>query len=63
MLEDNPRYWHIILSKTLWACITSKRDPIGVSPYSLIYGQEAMLPMEVVVPFLRVSRNNGSNSQ
>ena len=26
MLEDNPRDWHIILSKTVWAYRTSKRD-------------------------------------
>ena len=25
-LEDNPRDWHIILFKTLWAYRTSKRD-------------------------------------
>ena len=51
MLEDNPKDCHIILSKTLWAYRTSKRDSTGVSPYSLTYGQDAMLPMEVVVTF------------
>ena len=56
MLEDNPKDWHKILSKTLWAYRTSKRDSIGVSPYSITYGQDAMLPMEVVVHFLRLSR-------
>ena len=63
MLEDNPRYWHIILSETLWAYRTSKRDSTGVSPYPLTYGQDAVLPMEVVVPSLRVSRHNGLNPQ
>ena len=38
MLEDNPKDWHIILSETLWAYKTSKRDSIGVSPYFLTYG-------------------------
>ena len=59
ILEDNPRDWHIILSETLWAYRTSKRDSKGVSPYSLTYGQDAMLLMEVVVLSLRVSRKNG----
>ena len=63
MLEANPRDWHIILSETLWAYKTSKRDSIMVSPYSLTYGQDAMLLMEVVVPSLRVSRHNGFNPQ
>ena len=49
MLEDNPRDWHIILSKTLWVYITSKRDSTGVSSYFLTYGYDAVLPMEVVV--------------
>ena len=38
---------------------TSKRSCIGISPFSLTYGQDAILPMEVVVPSLRVSRKNG----
>ena len=63
MLEDNPGEWHRILSKTLWAYRTSKRDSTGVSPYSLTYGQDAVLPMEVIVPSLRVSRHNDLNPQ
>ena len=60
MLEDNPRDWHIILSETLLAYRTSKKYSIGVSPYSLTY---AVLLMEVVVPSLRVSRQNDLNRQ
>ena len=55
-LEDNPRDWHIILYETLWGYRTSKRNSTRVSTYSLTYGQDAVLPMEVVVPFLRVSK-------
>ena len=32
-----------------------------VNPYSLTYGQDVVLPMEVVVPSLRVSKNNRLN--
>ena len=63
MLEDNPKDCHIILSKTLWAYRTSKRDSIGVSPCSLTYGHDTVLPTEVVVPSLRVSKQNGLNFQ
>ena len=63
MLEDNPRDRHIILSETLWAYRTYKRDSTGVSPYSLTYGQDVVLPMEVVVSSLRVSIHNCLNSQ
>ena len=61
MLEDDPRDWHTILSQTLWAYRTYKRDSTGVSLYSLTYGQDAMLSMEVVVPSLRVSRQYDLN--
>ena len=63
ILEDNSIDWHRILSKTLWAYRTSKKDSIGVSPYSLTYGQDVVLPMEVVLPSLRVSRHNDLNLQ
>ena len=63
MLEDNPRDLHIILSETLWAYRTSKRGSTRVSPYSLTYGHDAVLPMEMVVSSLRVSRQNGLNPQ
>ena len=63
MLENNPRNWHIILSETLWAYRTSKRNSIGVSSYSLTYGHDAVLLMEVVVPSVRVSRQNDLNPQ
>ena len=58
MIEDNPRDWHIILFETLSAYRTSKSDSTRVSSYSLTYRQDAVLPMEVVVPSLRVFRHN-----
>ena len=63
MLEDNPKYWHIILFETLWAYRTSKRDSTRVNPYFVTYGQNTVLPIEVVVPSPRVSRHNGDNPQ
>ena len=63
MLEDNPRDWHKILFETLWAYRTSKRGSIRVYHYFLTYGQDAVLPMEVVVPSLRVSWKNDLNPQ
>ena len=63
MIEENLRDWNRILSKTLWAYKTSKRSSTGVSHFSLTYGQDAVLPIEVVVPSLRVSRKNGLTLQ
>ena len=54
MLEDNPRGWHKSLFETLWAYRNYKRCSTRASPYSLTYGQDVVLPMEVVVPSLGV---------
>ena len=58
MLDKNPRDRHRILSETLWAYKTSKRNSTRVSHFSFTYGKGAVLPMEVVVPLLRVSKQN-----
>lgn len=50
--------WHIQLNPTLWAYCTSVRTPSGATPYSLIYGVEAILPIEVKLPSLQVSLCN-----
>ena len=63
MLKENSRDWHKILSETLWAYRTSKRSSTGVSPFSLTYGQDAVLLMEIVVHSLRVSKKNGLTPQ
>ncbi|XP_075521416.1 uncharacterized protein LOC142554636 [Primulina tabacum] len=58
MMEENPRDWHRILSETLWAYQISKRKSTGLSPFTLTYGHDAMLPKEVVIPSLRVIHQN-----
>ncbi|GLJ30929.1 hypothetical protein SUGI_0616100 [Cryptomeria japonica] len=47
--------WHVQLNPALWAYHTSVRTPTGATPYSLVYGAEAILPLEVEIPSLRVS--------
>lgn len=50
--------WHVQLNPVLWAYRTSIRTPTGATPYSLVYGAEAILPIEVEIPSLRVSLHN-----
>ena len=54
MLDDNPRAWHTQLDNTLWAYRTSKRTPTDTTPYALMYGHDAVLPIEINVCSLRV---------
>jgi hypothetical protein len=43
-IEDNPRRWHEVLSEALWDHRISRHE---VTPFELVYGQEAILPIEV----------------
>ncbi|KAH9293958.1 hypothetical protein KI387_040839, partial [Taxus chinensis] len=49
------RDWHLHIPFALWAYRTSIRTPTGATPFSLIYGSEDVLPLEVQIPSLRVS--------
>ncbi|KAI5431031.1 hypothetical protein KIW84_035254 [Lathyrus oleraceus] len=46
--------WHEMLPFALHGYRTSVRTSIGATPYSLVYGMEAVLPVEVEIPSLRV---------
>ncbi|XP_077215936.1 uncharacterized protein LOC143850590 [Tasmannia lanceolata] len=45
--------WSNKLLYALWAYRTSIRASIGATPYSLVYGMEAVLPVELRIPSLR----------
>ena len=47
--------WHLQISLSLWAYRTSIHTPIDATHFSLVYGFEAMLPLEVEIPSLTVS--------
>jgi hypothetical protein len=53
-IEDSPRRWHEMLSEALWAHRTSRHGATKVTPFELVYGQEAVLPVEVSLQILRV---------
>ncbi|KAI5386691.1 hypothetical protein KIW84_073006 [Lathyrus oleraceus] len=46
--------WHEMLPFALHGYQTSVRTSTGVTPFSLVYGMEAVLPVEVQIPSLRV---------
>ena len=46
--------WHEKLPFALHAYRTGVRTSTGATPYSLVYGTEAVLPIEVEIPSLRV---------
>ena len=48
--------WHKKLPFALHTYRTRVRTSTGATPYSLVYGMEVMLPIEVEIPSLRVLR-------
>ena len=49
------RDWDDKLGECLWAYRTTVRIPTKATPFSLIYGCEAVLPQEIQIPSLRVT--------
>ena len=46
--------WSDHLTDVLWAYRSSLKTFIGFSPFSLVYGTEAISPVELVIPTPRV---------
>jgi hypothetical protein len=55
-IEENPKRWHEVLSEALWTHRISKHSATKVTPFELVYGQKAILPMEVNLDALRIAR-------
>ncbi|XP_055961466.1 uncharacterized protein LOC130015405 [Mercurialis annua] len=56
------RDWHERLGEALCAYRTTHRTATGATPYSLVYGTEAVLPLECQVPSLRIAIQEGLSS-
>ena len=47
--------WELKLNAALWAYRTSYKVAISCTPFKLVYGLEAVMPWEFLVPSLRVA--------
>lgn len=56
MTDRNPRNRHENLFEALWAYRTSNRNAMGITPFTLTYGQDAVLHVEINVSSLRIAR-------
>jgi hypothetical protein len=53
-MTETYKDWHEHLPYALCTYQTSVRTSVGATPYSLVYGMEAVLPVEVEIPSLRI---------
>ena len=51
--------WHEMLPFALHGYRTTARASTGATPYSLVYGMEAVLPIEVQIPSLQIMKDAG----
>ena len=57
-IEENPKRWHEVLSEALWAHRISRHGATKVTPFELVYGQEAILPVEMNLDAYRLAKQN-----
>lgn len=53
-LEDNPRAWHEKPEEVLWAYRNARHTATKSTTFRLTYGQDVVLPLEIIMPSLRV---------
>ena len=51
---QKPRSWHISLGKALWECKNSPKESTNTTHFNLVYGHEAVLPLEIHLQSIRV---------
>ena len=54
-VQENRKNWPDMLDEILWAYRTTQREATQQTPYSLVFGMEAVTPLELIEPSLRVS--------
>nr|XP_009792365.1 PREDICTED: uncharacterized protein LOC104239435 [Nicotiana sylvestris] len=58
-LEDAKGLWPELLPEVLWAYRTMPKTSTGETPYSLVYGTDVVIIVEVGEPSLRYSNESG----
>ena len=53
IVEENRANWDEKLDLTLWAFQTAYKVATELTPFRLVYGLEAVVPMEHIIPSLR----------
>jgi hypothetical protein len=62
-IEEKPRRWHEVLSEALWAYRVSKHGAIKVTPCELVYGMEAIIPLELSIQADRVMHHDAVSAE
>ena len=55
---ENQRSWHLALPNALWADRVTPKNSLGVSPYTLVYGKEPILPHNILLPSSKLAQDS-----
>ncbi|MCO5596672.1 hypothetical protein L7F22_050740 [Adiantum nelumboides] len=55
MVESKPKRWDNFLDGAIWAYRTTYRDATQFTPFHLVYGQEALQPIELNIPTIKLT--------
>ena len=56
IVSDKRCGWELKLHAALWAYRVAYKTSIGTTPFNMVFGLEAILPMEFLIPTLRVTK-------
>ncbi|XP_074297444.1 uncharacterized protein LOC141628170 [Silene latifolia] len=59
VVAKSKRDWHERIGEALWAYRTTCKTPTQAIPCALVYGVEAVLPLELQIPSLRIAIQEG----
>ncbi|MCO5575135.1 hypothetical protein L7F22_028932 [Adiantum nelumboides] len=54
MVKNKTKLWDDFLDGALWAYQTTYKEATGFTPFHLVYGQEALHPIELNIPTIRL---------
>ena len=57
VVSESKTDWELKLPSVLWAYRVAYKTTIGTTPFNMVFGLDAILPMEFLIPTLRVAKN------
>ncbi|MCO5590992.1 hypothetical protein L7F22_044968 [Adiantum nelumboides] len=52
LVEEHPKDWDMYLERALWACRVTQKLATGFTPFHLVYGEECVMPINVLLSSL-----------
>jgi hypothetical protein len=62
MLSENKKYWHMHLKYTPWANQISTKKSIDTSSFQMVYGTDVVLPINLVLPVIKLWQDEKEES-